>query len=314
MKVVILDAGTLGDDMDYSIFDEFGEIKVYESTEPEEVAERIKDAHVVIVNKVRLGRENLGGAQKLRLICLMATGYDNIDLNYCWQMEIGVCNVRGYSTDSVAQLTIAMGLELVIHLGEYAEYCRSGRYSMGKSANCLTPKFHELSGLTWGVIGLGDIGRRVADIASSFGCRVLAARRHAEYPCVDIETLCRNSDIISVHLPLNDETRGIISADLINIMKPGAIFINVARGAVVDEAALVEAIESGKLGGLGVDVYSREPFSLTHPYSRIMRRPNVLFTPHMGWAAYEARVRCFEEVCENIKAYFSGEVRNRVEI
>lgn len=314
MKIAVLDAKTLGNDMDYSIFDQFGEVEVYQNTAPYEVEERIKDVNVVIVNKIKLDRQNLFNAKKLRLICLMATGYDNIDLNYCWQREIGVCNVRGYSTNSVAQLTVSMALNLVTHLGEYAEHCRSGKYTAGGVANHLKPTFHEIAGMTWGVIGMGNIGRMVADIAGAMGCRVLASRRREEYPCISIEELCKNSDIISVHLPLNDETRGIISEKRIESMRDGAIFINVARGAVADEEALVRGIESGKLGGLGADVYSHEPFDSHHPYNRILNRPNVILTPHMGWAAYEARVRCFEEVCENIKAFFNGEIRNRVEI
>jgi glycerate dehydrogenase len=243
-----------------------------------------------------------------------ATGYDNVDTLYCRSRGIAVCNVKGYSTDSVAQVTMALTLSLYTHIREYTDYVSSGKYTQSGVHNYLKPTFHEISGKTWGIVGLGGIGRRVAQLAQAMGCRISAFKRSGddEFNCVDLDTLCRECDIISVHLPLTDETRGIIDAARIGMMKDGAILINMARGAVIDEAAAANAVEFGKLGGLGIDVYSAEPMAANHPYARIASRSNVLLTPHMAWGAYEARVRCMNEIAENIRAFLRGEMRNRV--
>lgn len=315
MRVVILDAKTLGEDLDLSMMDGFGQVDVYPMTRPEDLQERMEEADVLVVNKVKLNRENLPKAKKLKLICVTATGYDNIDVNYCWQNEIGVCNVRGYSTFSVAQLTVSMALSLVTHLTEYNRYVSAGAYTKSGLQNYLKPAFHEVAGMTWGVVGLGNIGRQVAAIAEAMGARVLAYKRTAdpEYECVSLNELCRRADIISVHLPLNDETNQLIHRKRIEMMKPGAVFVNVARGAVADEQALTDAIQNGHLGGLGIDVFSEEPLGQQHCYQSIKEYDNVILTPHMAWGAYEARVRCMEEVAENIRAFFRGEKRNRVD-
>ncbi len=315
MNLVILDAGTLGDDINFELFEEFGEIEIYKMTDERQVRFRVMDADVIIVNKIKLNEKTLGDAKRLKLICVTATGFDNIDLDYCRRRSIAVCNVKGYSTESVAQVTAAMALSLVNGLPQYDKYVKGYSYSKSGVQNHLSPVFHEMSSMTWGVVGLGGIGTRVADIAKSFGCNVLAFKRRNDplYKCVDLHRLVKESDIISVHLPLSDKTKGIISRDIISEMKKGVIFINVARGAVADEAALAEAVEDGRIGGLGIDVYSEEPMSNTSPYMSIMDRPNVIFTPHMAWGAYEARVRCMEEIKENIKAYMRGRKRNRVD-
>lgn len=315
MNLVILDAGTLGDDINFELFEELGEIEIYKMTDERQVRFRVMDADVIIVNKIKLNEKTLGDAKRLKLICVTATGFDNIDLDYCRRRSIAVCNVKGYSTESVAQVTAAMALSLVNGLPQYDKYVKDYSYSKSGVQNHLSPVFHEMSSMTWGVVGLGGIGTRVADIAKSFGCNVLAFKRRNDplYKCVDLHRLVKESDIISVHLPLSDKTKGIISRDIISEMKKGVIFINVARGAVADEAALAEAVEDGRIGGLGIDVYSEEPMSNTSPYMSIMDRPNVIFTPHMAWGAYEARVRCMEEIKENIKAYMRGRKRNRVD-
>lgn len=316
MKIVILDAKTLGDDMDFSLFNKFGEVDVYRTTPQENLAERIADAEVIIVNKVKLNRENLPAAKKLKLICVTATGYDNIDLNYCWKREIGVCNVRGYSTDSVAQVTVSMALSLITHLGSYDAYVKNHGYTNSGVQNYLKPAFHEISGMTWGIVGLGNIGRRVADIARCMGAEVIACTRtdNPLYECVTLDELCRRADIISVHVPLNEETENMIGQGEFAKMKDTAVFINVSRGAVADEAALCDAVLNGKIGGVGVDVYSVEPMSPDSPYNKILGCENVILTPHMAWGAYEARVRCMEEIAKNISIFFIGGVRNRVDL
>ena len=316
MKIVILDAKTLGDDMEFSSFEKFGEVNVYQTTSELQIEERIKDVQIIIVNKIKLNKDNLEKSKKLKLICVTATGYDNIDINYCWRNEIAVCNVRGYSTDSVAQLTMSMALSLMTHLNEFDKYVKDGRYTAGGVQNHLRPYFHELTGKTWGVIGLGNIGKQVARLATAFGMEVVANPHKIQegYNCIDLDELCRVSDIISVHVPLTSETKGMINEKRIAMMKKDVIFINVSRGAVADENALVTAYENGKMGGLGIDVYSTEPMTSESPYNRILNKRNVIFTPHMAWGAYEARKRCIEEIVKNIETFLMGGKRNRVDL
>ncbi len=319
MKITFLDAETLGDDMIPQIkrlFGGFGEVVMRNATTEDEVDIVIEDSDVLVVNKVRLNGGNLGAAKRLKLICEAATGYDNIDVDYCRQHGIAVCNVRGYSTDSVAQLTVAAAMTLICHMPQYMEYVENGDYTKSGVANRLVPVYHEICGSTWGIVGAGNIGRRVAGIAAAMGCRVIVNKRtpSENMECVDIDTLCRTSDIISVHTPLTEETRGLISRERIGMMKPDAVFINMARGAVADETALTEAIEQGRLGGLAVDVYTSEPLPKGHPYQRILRHPNTCFTPHNAWGAYEARLRCLETISKNIKSYIEGRCENRIDL
>jgi glycerate dehydrogenase len=208
-----------------------------------------------------------------------------------------------------------MALSLATHLPAYRAHVASGDYSSGGIANKLTPVYHELSGKTWGVVGYGDIGRGVGEVAKSLGCRLLVCRKtpSAEEYCVDIDTLCRESDIISLHTPLSESTRGLISRERIAGMKDGVMLINVARGAVTDEAALAEALLSGKIGALGIDVYSREPFPSDHPFYAVKDDPRVCMTPHMAWGSFEARTRCLETVADNIRAFYAGKRQNRVD-
>ncbi len=314
MKIAILDKSTLGEDIDLSPVRALGETYEYDTTSPETVAERISDADAVIINKIKLNENNLSNAKNLKLICVAATGYDNIDTVYCKNNGIALCNVPGYSTDSVAQVTLAMALSLVTHLKEYERFVRSGDYSESGVANKLTPVYHELSSMKWGVVGGGGIGSKVAEIAKAIGCDVLVCRRKQEgpYPLADIDTICKECDIISLHVPLNDSTRNIINEKRIALMKDTAIVINTARGAVADEKALTDAIKNNKIGALGVDVYSAEPFPTNHPYTEILGYDNVCFTPHMAWGSYEARNRCIRKISENITSFFKGETKNRI--
>lgn len=315
MKIVVLDAATLGADTDLTPLMALGTVTVWDNTAPEEIPQRIEEAEVIVANKVRLMEPVLRDAKNLKLICLCATGYDCVDTAYCAAHGIGVCNVPGYSTQSVAQLTVALVLELTNHLSVYRDYVHSGAYSRSGVANALTPVWHELYGKTWGIIGGGNIGRQVARIAEAFGCRVLVCRRKpdAEYETTDVDTLCRESDIISIHVPLTAETRGMIGTKQIEAMKESAIVVNVARGAVTDEVALAEAVKSGRIAGLGVDVFSQEPFGPEHPFNGILELPNVCLTPHTAWGALETRNRCVAMVAENISAFCQGERKNRVE-
>ena len=314
MQIVFLDKATLGDDITTEQFKRFGSVTEYCSTAPDRVAQRIADAQIVIINKIKLNEGNLSDARRLRLICITATGFDNVDLAYCRKRGIAVCNVVGYSTQCVAQVTVAMALSLLTHLSEFQKHVASGAYSCGVVANCLTPCYHEIYGKTWGILGYGNIGKQVGAVAKALGCRVIVCKKTPieGEECVDVDTLCRESDILSIHTPLNESTRGIISRERIATMKPSAIVINVARGAVTDEEALAEAILKEKIGGLGVDVYSAEPFSADHPFSQILSYPNVCLTPHMAWGGYETRVRLLDEIEANIDSFLAGGERNRI--
>ena len=317
MKIKVLDAITLGEDVSADLLSEFGELTVYPMTTDDEIADRVADADVLVLNKVKLGRHNLAGAGNLKLICITATGFDNVDIAYCRERGIGVTNVAGYSTHSVAQVTVATVLSLACHLASYDGYVKDGSYSRGTSHNRLVPTFYELQGKTWGIVGLGNIGTKVAEIASAFGCRVIGTRRsggeHSIAEIVDIDRLCKESDVITLHVPLSDTSRHMISSERLDMMKKGVILVNSARGAVVDEAAVADAVLAGKLGGYGCDVFSREPMAFEHPYSKILNCKNVVLTPHMAWGAYEARTRCLEEIAENIRSYLAGGRRSRVE-
>ena len=312
MKTVILDGKTLGDDINLDIFGD--DTAIYGTTEPELVAERIADSEVVIINKIKLFEENLKNAKNLKLICVAATGYDNVDAAYCRKKGIAVCNVVGYSTQSVAQLTISMALSLVMHQKEYNDFVKSGAYTESGVANRLTPAYYEVSGKTWGIVGLGNIGKQVAKVAEAMGCNVLAFKRTPsdEYNTVTLSELMEKSDIISVHLPASKETNGIISKEMIAKMKKSAILVNVARGSVTDEEALAQAVLDDKIAGVGIDVYTKEPFPKDHPIDKIKDLDNVILTPHIAWGAYESRVRCLDEIRKNIESFICGEMRNKI--
>ena len=315
MNIVLLDAATLGDGLDFSVLERFGKVTVYADTAPEEVGARLHNADVAIINKIKITREVLAAAKQLRLVCVFATGYDNIDLVACREKGVAACNVKGYSTHSVAQLTVLMALTLVEKIGTYTDFVRSGGYTASGIANRLTPVNHELYGKTWGIVGAGAIGGQVAKVAEAFGCKVLAYKRtpSKEFDCVPLDELLTRADIISLHTPLNDGTRGLIGARELALLKKDAILINVARGAVTDENAVAEAVLSGKLGGFATDVYSVEPFPQGHPMARIANCENVMLTPHMAWGTLEARVRCLDEIVQNIESFINGGRRNRID-
>ena len=314
MKIVFLDAETLGNDILTDEFLKFGEVVVHKKTAAEEVTAHLSDANVAILNKVKITSSHLEKNNDLKLICITATGFDNVDLDACRQHGVAVCNVVGYSTQSVAQVTVAMALSLITRLEEYQRFVRDGSYTRRGIANCLTPVYHEILGKTWGIVGYGNIGRQVGRVAEALGCKVLVYKRTpiAGVECVDFDTICQKSDILSLHTPLNPSTRHLLDQEHIDMLKKNAIVINVARGAVADETALAKAIENRRIGGLGVDVYSAEPMAEDHPFQSIKSYPNVCLTPHMAWGAYETRMRLLNEVVENIEAFLKGVRKNRV--
>ena len=316
MKIAILDAKTIGDDIPTKPIEELGECTVYQSTSPSEVSQRLADCDVAVLNKVKLNETNLKDAKNLKLICLLATGYDNVDLDYCRKRRIAVCNVEGYSSHSVSQITVSMVLYLASHLKEYADYVKSGSYTVSGVANRLSPVYSELNGKTWGIAGFGNIGMQVGKVAEALGCKVIVYKKTPidGYTCTDIDTLCKKSDIISLHLPLCEETYHIINEDRIAKMKKNVILVNMARGNVTDEDAVARGVINADIGAFGCDVFSVEPFGTDHPFNQIKDLPNVILTPHMAWGAYESRLRCVDEVRQNIASFFQGEIRNRVDL
>ena len=315
MKIVILDRATLGEDTPLSGLDKFGEVVCYRESSPEEGILRSLDADVIIINKFKITRQLIEKAKKLKLICVFATGYDNIDIEAAKEFGVGVCNVPGYSTDSVTLFTVSTVLALSSHLIEYNEYVKSGEYSNSGVANKLTPVYHDINGKTWGIIGYGNIGRSVGRVAEALGAKVVVYKRTPvdNANVVSIDKLCSESDIITVHCPLNDESRGLINEEKLKLMKPSVILVNEARGAVLDEEAVAKAVEEGKIAAFGCDVYSQEPFPKNHPYYRIMDRKNVLLTPHSAWGSYEAREKCINLITDNISSFISKGALNRVD-
>ncbi len=315
MNIKVLDYATLGDDLSFDCLKELGDLFLYGYTEPNELVERLSDADAVIINKIKMTKEVLSQCDRLKLICVFATGYDNIDIEYAKKAGIAICNVPAYSTESVMLFTVSSVLSLVSHLEEYKSFVRSGEYTRLGKPNSLTPVFHEIKGMKWGIVGYGNIGKRVADVARALGAEVMINRRtrSSEKCVVDIDTIMRECDIITVHCPLTEETRGLISEEKIALMKESAILVNTARGAVTDEGAIAEAIKSKKMGGFGTDVYSIEPFPTSHPFFEIMNYKNVCLTPHAAWGAYESRVRCLDVICDNISAFVQGKMLNRVD-
>ncbi len=318
MKIVIMEANTLGNDIDLGIFEQLGEVVTYGESNPSENASRIVDADIVIANKITMNAELLETAKKLRLICLTATGTNNIDFAYTKARNISVANVKSYSTQSVVQHTFALLFYVYEKLSYYDQYVKSGEYTRSDIFSNFDMKFNELAGKTWGIIGLGEIGRSVAAIAKLFGCRVIyystsGKNQNPDYERVEFNTLLTTSDIISIHAPLNDQTKDLISEEALNQMKSSAILLNLGRGPIVNQEALAKALLEGKIGGAGLDVLTVEPMAADNPLLKVQDSTKLIITPHIAWATVEARQRCAKEVYLNIEAFLNNEKRNIVE-
>lgn len=309
LKLVFLDVKTIGEDIDYSGFEAFGEVVKYGFSTPEEARERTKDADVVIINKVPINEQTVGEAEKLKLVCVTATGTNNLDKEYLAKRNIAWRNVAGYSTESVAQHTFAMLFYLMEHLPYYDEYVKSEKYIGDTVFTHFEKVFHELSGKTWGIVGLGNIGRRVADIAKLFGCRVVyystsGKNNQPGYERVEFDTLLAESDIVSVHAPLDSNTAGLMNKEAFSKMKKSAIFLNLGRGPIVVEKDLAEALENHTIAAAGLDVLAVEPMSEENPLRLIKDSERLLITPHIAWASIEARTRLMKTVEGQIEDYF----------
>lgn len=316
MNIVVLEQNSIGLDIDLTIYEEFGNVTYYGNT-VHEVAERIKDADIVIANKARLNEESMKDAPNVKLICEFATGYDNVDLEYCKKRGIAVANVVDYSTPAVAQHTFAMALYLLERLPYYDNYVKSGTYASQDRFSNFDKPFLELEGKRWGIVGLGNIGKKTAKIAKAFGCEVVyysvtGKNSNQEYKRVEFDELLETCDFISVHCPLSDLTKNLIDYNAMKKMKKTAILLNVARGPVVNNADLYRSLIEGEIYAAGLDVLEKEPITEDNPLSKIKDSEKLIITPHMAWASTESRTRLAVEVYENIKAFLNGEKRNIV--
>lgn len=319
MNIVVLEQKSIGDDIDLSIYKDFGDVTYYDNTLDDQIADRIKDAEVVIVNKGAMNESTLKNAEKVKLICLFATGYDNVDLEYCKSRGIAVANVVDYCTAAVAQHTFAMALYLLERLPFYDNYVKSGTYGAQERFSNFDKPFLELEGKTWGIIGLGNIGKKAAKIAEGFGCHVIyysvtGRNNSGEYERVEFDDLLKRSDFISIHCPLSDLTRNLIDFEAMKKMKKTALLLNVARGPVVNNQDLYKALMEGEIYGAGLDVLEQEPIQPDNPLGTIKDSEKLIITPHMSWASTEARTRLSIEVYKNIEAFINGEKRNVVNL
>lgn len=310
LKIVFLDAKTIGEDIDLSGYEKLGEVVKYDFSTPEEARERTKDADVIILNKVVINEASIGEADHLKLVCVTATGTNNLDKEYLDKRGIAWRNVAGYSTETVAQHTFALLFYLLEHLNYYDQYVKAERYVNDTMFTHFAEVFHELNGMTWGVIGLGAIGRRVADIAKMFGCRVVyystsGKNNQPGYERVTFDTLLRESDIVSVHAPLDENTKDLMNKEAFDKMKSSAIFLNLGRGPIVVEKDLADALEQGSIAAAGLDVLCVEPMQEENPLRQIKDSNRLIITPHIAWASVEARTRLMQIIEGQIREFFA---------
>ncbi len=316
-KIVILDGKTLGE-ISLEKLSEIGEVRYYDTTDISEVKERVREANIVLTNKVILNRENLSEANNLEFIAEVATGFNNIDIEYAKEKGIGVANVAGYSTNAVVQHTFAATLALLDEVAYYDNYVKSGEYSKSGLFTCLDRPYYEIEGKTWGIIGLGNIGKKVAKIAEAFGAKVVyysttGINSNSDFSRVSFDELLSKSDIISIHAPLSKNTLGLINYEALCKMKNSAILVNMGRGPIVVEEDLARAIDENKIRGAALDVFEVEPININSPLLTMKNKDKIILSPHIAWASVEARERLFNEVVENITAFYNGEIRNRVD-
>lgn len=308
MNIVFLDEATVGNVRTLDLVKKLGSYKGYDYTSKEQTLERIVGAEIVITNKVVISRETMSKSPALRLICVAATGMNNVDLEAAKEYKIAVKNVAGYSTDSVVQITFSLLFELMSHTSHFNEYIHSGAYSDSPSFTSISPVYSELSGKRYGIIGLGQIGKRVAEVATAFGAEVAyfstSGKNHNDdYIQLELDELMRTSDVISIHSPLNDATRGLVDKRALNLMKKSAYIINVGRGGIVVERDLADVLSAGMIAGAGLDVFTAEPILKENPLMEIKDRSRLVMTPHIAWASLEARERLVYNIAENIKNF-----------
>ncbi|RXJ77586.1 hydroxyacid dehydrogenase [Arcobacter sp. F155] len=307
MKIVFLDTKTLGNDISLDKFETLGEVIKYETTDPRETLQRVQDCDVVVTNKVVLSKEVIEKSN-FKLICITATGTNNVDLETASKANVEVKNVTDYSTSSVAQLTITLVLELIQKISYYKEYVDSLQWSRSNLFTHIDKPFFELKNKKWGIIGLGNIGKEVAKIASAFGSEVnyystSGKNLNTDYNNVSLEELLKTSDVISIHSPLNDATYNLLNKTNLDMLKEDAILVNVGRGGIINESDLSIKLDSAKSLYCGLDVVEKEPIEETNPLLKIKNKDRLILTPHVAWASVEARTTLMNKVFDNIKSF-----------
>lgn len=306
-RIVFLDSGTIGTADLLAPLAQLGDFISYDFTSPDQTVRRLADAQIAITNKVIIGAEELEQLPKLRLICVAATGTNNIDHDAAKARGIPVRNVQGYSTNAVAQLTITTLFALAYDLIHLNDAVYNGTYSAAPSFSYWRNDFYELRGARFGIISLGAIGRKVAELAAAFGAKVVyysssGQDRHSAYPRLSLEELLSTSEVVSIHAPLNSKTRNLIAEPQLRQMRDSAYLLNFGRGGIVNEADLANAVDKGWIAGAAVDVYEKEPIAVDHPFLQVKNRHRLLLTPHVGWASVEARIELINGIAKNIKA------------
>ena len=307
MEIVFLDAKTLGSDVSLEKIKEFGTLTIYETTLPHQTKERISSADIVITNKVVIDKELMQSAKNLKLICVAATGMNNIDLDAAKEFGIEVKNVAGYSTNSVVQHTFAMLFYLLEHLRYYDEFVKSGAWEQSQIFTNVSRPFYEIKDKKWGIIGLGAIGKEVARVATSFGANVSyystsGQNKDASYPHRELDELLLSSDIISIHAPLNEKTKNLLNASNLSLLKEKAILLNLGRGGIINETDLAKIIDEKEIYA-GLDVTSKEPLPKSSPLMQIKHKERLFITPHIAWTSIEARKKLIEGIYQNIKEF-----------
>lgn len=309
MQIVILDRATLGFDIDVNIFSKFGNVTSYDSTKENETAQRVKNADIVLTNKVVIGKNEIDNSN-IKLICITATGMNNVDLEYAKEKNIAVENVAGYSTSSVVQVGFSMILYFVQKLNYYKKYVDEGNWQKNELFTHIDEPFFELDKKRVGIIGLGEIGRNFAKKAEAFDCEVVyystsGKNSNSEYKSISLEELLKTSDIISIHAPLNENTKNLLTYENMKNMKDGAILLNLGRGGIINENDLAKLIDEKEIY-CGIDVVSKEPIEESNPLLKVKNKNRLLLTPHIGWASIEARTRLVNMVAKNIEDFIDG--------
>lgn len=310
MKIVILDGATAkGKELDFDFLNQFGDVTYYDTTSNEDVLSRAKDADILVINKIVMDKDTLAECKNLKLITILATGYNIVDIEAAKALGITVCNVPYYSTNSVAQLTFAFILEFACKLSLHTQSVARGDWQRCKDFAYTLDTLHELSGKTLGIIGYGSIGKKVAQIGKAFGMNVLIGTRTPVDGCVSKEEVFKNADFVTLHCPLNEQSKLMINEKSLALFKPTAYLINTARGGLIDENALAAALNSGKIAGAALDVLTSEPPKAENP---LIHAKNCIITPHMAWASLEARVRLLHATEDNVRAFLQNAPINKV--
>jgi len=311
MNIVFLDALSLGNFSGIKKIEQFGSVQYYDYSNREDSLQRVSNAEIIITNKVILDKKLIDQAPKLKLICISATGMNNVDLEYAALKGIQVKNVTGYSSASVSQSAIAGLLYLMHQCQYYDNFTKSGKYSQHPLFTHIGPSFHELQDKVFGIIGLGNIGKRTAQIAAGFGCQVVyhsasGKNTKAEYPHWSLEKLLKESDVISVHAPLNDHTNDLISYQKMQMMKPNAYLLNTGRGQIINENDLAKALNNDLIAGAYLDVLEKEPLPSSSPLLQLKNPSKLYVSPHIAWSSLESRMRLMNGICENIMEYLKS--------